>query len=67
MVLGGIVINEILVDPNGALSFDTDGLSLQRASDGADILTIDTPTAGVTNVCFAAGTMLATLRGARTE
>ncbi len=24
-LLGGIVINEILVDPNGALDFDTDG------------------------------------------
>ena len=62
-----IVINEILVDPNSALSFETDGLSLQRASDGADILTIDTPTAGVTNVCFTGGTLLATPREERAE
>lgn len=25
MLLGGIVINEIIVDPNGASNFDTDG------------------------------------------
>lgn len=42
---------------------DTDGLSVQRAGDGADIFTTDTPTAGVTNVCFANGTLLATPRG----
>ncbi|WP_298859921.1 Hint domain-containing protein [uncultured Sulfitobacter sp.] len=42
---------------------DTDGLSLQRAGDGADIFTTDTPSAGVTNVCFADGTRLATPRG----
>lgn len=41
---------------------DTDGLSLQRSGDGADIFTTDAPTPGVTNVCFADGTFLATPR-----
>lgn len=33
MLLGGIVINEILVDPNGALNFDTDGNGTADATD----------------------------------
>lgn len=32
-LLGGIVINEILVDPNGALNFDTDGNGTASAVD----------------------------------
>ncbi|MGH1579272.1 Hint domain-containing protein [Planktotalea sp.] len=32
-LLGGIVINEILVDPNGALNFDTDGNGTAAAVD----------------------------------
>lgn len=44
---------------------DTDGQSLQRASDGTVIFTSDTPTPGVTNVCFANGTRLATPTGDR--
>ncbi|MGB7319022.1 MAG: lamin tail domain-containing protein [Planktotalea sp.] len=32
-LLGGIVINEILVDPNGALNFDTDGNGTADATD----------------------------------
>lgn len=32
-LLGGIVINEILVDPNGALNFDTDGNGTAAATD----------------------------------
>lgn len=33
MLLGGIVINEILVDPNGAINFDTDGNGTANATD----------------------------------
>lgn len=33
MLLGGIVINEILVDPNGASNFDTDGNGIAAATD----------------------------------
>ncbi|WP_257894863.1 lamin tail domain-containing protein [Gymnodinialimonas phycosphaerae] len=33
MLLGGIVINEILVDPNGAMNFDTDGNGTADAMD----------------------------------
>lgn len=33
MLLGGIVINEVLVDPNGALNFDTDGNGTAAATD----------------------------------
>lgn len=42
---------------------DTDGRSLQRTSDGTDVFSTDTPTPGVTNVCFANGTCLATPTG----
>ena len=42
---------------------DTDGLSLQRASDGSDSFTSDTPTPVKVNVCFADGTRLATPQG----
>ena len=44
---------------------DTDGLSVQRAGDGSDTFTTDAPTPGVTNVCFASGTLLATPEGER--
>ncbi len=37
---------------------DTDGLSLQRQGDGEDSFVTDTPTPGVTNVCFSDGTFL---------
>ncbi|AKS45781.1 Lamin Tail Domain [Octadecabacter temperatus] len=33
MLLGGIIINEIFVDPNGALNFDTDGNGTASALD----------------------------------
>lgn len=33
MLLGGIVINEILVDPNGSINFDTDGNGTAAATD----------------------------------
>ncbi len=33
MLLGGIVINEILVDPNGAQNFDTDGNGTAHSTD----------------------------------
>lgn len=33
MLLSGIVINEILVDPNGAINFDTDGNGIAEATD----------------------------------
>lgn len=39
---------------------DTDGLSLQRAGDGSDTFTVDTPTPGITNVCFVDGTRIQT-------
>ena len=42
---------------------DTDGLSLQRDGDGADVFTSDGPTPGTTNVCFSNGTYLATPEG----
>ena len=42
---------------------DTDGQSLQRTSDGTNVITSDTPTPGTTNVCFADGTFLATPTG----
>ncbi|NBB81552.1 MAG: hypothetical protein GVY36_19285 [Verrucomicrobia bacterium] len=42
---------------------DTDGLSLQRESDGNTDVTSDTPTPGTVNVCFADGTVLATSQG----
>ena len=42
---------------------DTDGLSLQRAGDGADTFSVDTPTPGVTNVCFVDGTRIETPLG----
>lgn len=42
---------------------DTDGQSLQRTSDGTDVITSDTPTPGVTNVCFVAGTVFDTPNG----
>ncbi|MBT0959463.1 Hint domain-containing protein [Alphaproteobacteria bacterium KMM 3653] len=32
-LLGGIAINEVLVDPNGALNFDTDGNGVAEATD----------------------------------
>ncbi|MHA6264458.1 Hint domain-containing protein [Arenibacterium sp. CAU 1754] len=43
--------------------FDTDGQSLQRASDGADVFADDTPTPGTTNVCFVKGTAFETPDG----
>lgn len=43
--------------------YDVDGLSLQRETDGADTINLNTPTPGVTNVCFADGTFLATPSG----
>ncbi|MBU2993069.1 Hint domain-containing protein [Octadecabacter sp. 1_MG-2023] len=42
---------------------DTDGESLQRASDGTDTFTSDTPTPGTTNVCFADGSRIETPTG----
>ena len=44
---------------------DTDGQSLQRNGDGADTFVDATPTPGITNICFAAGTRLATPGGPR--
>ena len=32
-LLGGIIINEILADPNGANNFDTDGNGVARNGD----------------------------------
>ena len=40
------------------------GVSVQRAPDGSDVFVADTPTPGVSNVCFAAGTALAAPHGA---
>lgn len=42
---------------------DVDGQSLQRDGDGNNTFTTDTPTPGVTNVCFVAGTRLLTDKG----
>ena len=42
---------------------DVDGLSVQRDGDGNNTFTTDTPTPGVTNVCFVSGTLLLTDRG----
>lgn len=44
---------------------DTDGQSLQRTGDGADVFSSDTPTPGTTNICFANGTQLLTPSGLR--
>jgi len=43
----------------------TPGQSLQRTSDGTSVFSTDTPTPGLTNVCFAHGTYLATPVGDR--
>lgn len=44
---------------------DTDGLSLQRAGDGANIFASDGPTPGTTNICFVDGTLIDTPSGPR--
>lgn len=44
---------------------DTDGFSLQRAGDGANIFASDAPTPGTTNVCFVDGTLIETPKGVR--
>lgn len=44
---------------------DTDGQSLQRFYDGSDTFVSDGPTPGITNVCFADGTLLLTPAGER--
>jgi hypothetical protein len=44
---------------------DTDGESLQRASDGTDTFVSDGPTPATTNVCFTNGTEFDTADGAR--
>ena len=44
---------------------DTDGQSLQRAPDGSSVIVSDTPTPGVTNVCFVNGTAFDTPDGPR--
>ncbi len=44
---------------------DTDGQSLQRTGDGADVFSSEAPSAGTTNICFADGTHLMTPQGER--
>lgn len=44
---------------------DTDGQSLQRTGDGTTTFSSDTPTPGITNICFADGTRLLTPSGPR--
>ncbi|SMX45184.1 Hint domain-containing protein [Actibacterium lipolyticum] len=42
---------------------DADGFSIQRVPDGSDTFGVNTPTPGVTNICFADGTFFQTETG----
>ena len=59
----GIEINEILVDPNGAINYDTYGQSLQRTHDESDNFASDAPTPSASNICLPKGASFKSLNG----